>query len=579
LRLLTRIFQKLRAQEEVNVGQLILDYIYEHEQSKGQQVFLTQPLGGGRIANYTWAETMDQARRMAAYLASQGFEPGARIAILSKNTAHFLMAELAIWMAGFTTVAIFPTESAKTIQYVLEHSGASLLFVGKLDTFEQQAAAIPPHLLCVTLPLAPSQATAVYPSWEGVMATTAPVRGQPARRGDELMFIVYTSGSTGTPKGVMHSFERGTLASESLAKEVFATSLPKDGKIRVLSYLPLAHIFERAVIECVGFVLGGVHIFFAESLETFRDDLLRARPTHFISVPRLWLKFQQGILEKIPQRKLDLLLSLPIVRTWVKRKILKQLGLDQVVEAGTGSAPMPVPLVQWYRRLGLNLSEALGMTEDFVYSHSSRGRDAQPGYVGVPFPRVERRIAADGELQLRSPCLFVGYYKRPDLDAEAFTEDGFFKTGDTAEIGPGGRLRLTGRKKETFKTAKGKFVAPAPIEAIINESASVDFSIVTGVGQAAAYAIVVPAENLRPQLGQREVRESFDAEMTALLARVNASVADYEQLRMIVVTREPWTIENGCLTPTLKIKRSAIETRANVAVDAWFSKPGPVIWA
>ena len=173
----------------------------------------------------------------------------------------------------------------------------------------------------------------------------------------------------------------------------------------------------------------------------------------------------------------------------------------------------------------------------------------------------------------------MGYYKRPDLDAEVFTDDGFFRTGDLGEVRPDGQLKLTGRKKELFKTGKGKYVAPAPIENMINESPMVELSLVSGIGQQAAYAIVVPAEGVRPKLADAAVKAEFEGEMAAVLTRVNAAVPDYEQLRMIVVAREPWSIENGCLTPTMKIKRARIEAAVGNQVDKWYSAKGPVVWA
>jgi long-chain acyl-CoA synthetase len=557
------------------VSKLLLDYIYEHETNRADQIYLTQPIGKGQVVDYTWRQMMDQARRMATHLKGRGFEPGARIAILSKNTAHFMMAELAIWMSGGTTVAIFPTESADTVKYVLEHSGASLLFIGKLDTWDQQKGGIPAGLPCIALPLSPKTD---HTTWDSIVAKIEPVAGKPARGGDDIALLMYTSGSTGTPKGVMHSFARATAASEGIVayeeKEVGAGF-----SYRVLSYLPLAHIFERAWVECAGFVMGRGHIFFAESLDTFVQDLQRARPTVFISVPRLWLKFQQGVFAKMPAKKLDRLLGIPILGKIVARKVLTQLGLNEAVMAGSGSAPIPPALIGWYRRLGLNLVEGYAMTEDFAYSHTTTRKLNALGHVGVPFPGVERRIDDDGEVLIKSPGTLVGYYKRPDLDAEVFTADGFFRTGDLGEVRPDGQLKLTGRKKELFKTGKGKYVAPAPIENMINESPMVELSLVSGIGQQAAYAIVVPAEGLRPKLSDASVKAEFEGEMAAILKRVNAAVPDYEQLRMIVVAREPWSIENGCLTPTMKIKRARIEAAVGTQVDKWYAAKGPVVWA
>ena len=185
-------------------NRLMLDDILEHEEKLRDHIYLTQPIGGNQVVDYTWGQTVDQSRRMAAYLQSQGYPRGARIAILSKNCAHFIMAEVAIWMAGYTTVAIFPTETAETINYVLTHSEASLLFVGKLDTWPQQQPGVPQGLPCVAFPLAPKTA---FDTWDAIVARTAPIAGRPSRNADELAMLIYTSGSTGTPKGVMIRFD------------------------------------------------------------------------------------------------------------------------------------------------------------------------------------------------------------------------------------------------------------------------------------------------------------------------------------------------------------------------------------
>ena len=554
---------------------LMLDYIYDHEAAHPEAIYLSQPIGGGQVVDYTWAQTLDQARRMAAHLQSRGMEPGARIAILSKNSAHFIIAELAIWIAGGTTVAIFPTETADTIRYVLEHSGASLLFVGKLDIWEQQTPGIPAGLPCIALPLSPPTD---FETWDAIIARTPPLTGRPARAGTDLAMLIYTSGSTGQPKGVMHSFERITAASLGIVAEL-KSRIGAEVHNRVLSYLPLAHVFERAWVECGSLVDGNTHLYFAESLDTFLQDLNRARPTTFISVPRLWLKFQQGVFSKMPPKKLDRLLGIPILGRIVARKVLKGLGLDQALLAGSGSAPIPAELITWYRRLGLNLSEGYAMTEDFAYSHNSTDAINAPGYVGVPMPGVQVRLSEEGEVLIKSPGQMVGYYKRPDLDAESFTADGFFHTGDRGEIRADGLLKLTGRVKELFKTSKGKYVAPAPIENRLNAHPMIELSLVSGVGQSAAYAMVVLAENLRPQLGDAAVRAKVQQELGNLLREVNQAVADYEQLRMIVVAQQPWSIENGMLTPTMKIRRSRIEAEFEAQLAHWYTSQGPVHWA
>ena len=553
----------------------LLDSLYAHETNRAGEVYMTQPVGGDQVADYTWAQTMDQARRMAAHLKGLGFEPGARIAILSKNCAHFFMAEIAIWMAGYTTVAIFPTEGADTVKYVLDHSEASLLFVGKLDTWNKQEPGVPAGLPRIAFPLAPKSS---IEGWDAITQRTQPMAGKPARNGTDLAMLIYTSGSTGQPKGVMHSFERICAVSDGITQRMEET-LGKGQPQRVLSYLPLAHVFERAFVECYSFVVGNCHVFFAETLDSFVKDLNRARPTLFISVPRLWLKFMQGVSAKMPPSKLNLLLSIPILKGIVAKKVLTQLGLDQAKLAGSGSAPLPPDLIAWYRRLGLKLVEGYAMTEDFAYSHTMTETQNTVGCVGVPYEGVKARISEEGEIQIKSPGQLVGYYKRPDLDAEVFTADGYFRTGDKGEYTPDGQLKITGRLKELFKTGKGKYVAPAPIENKINSHPMVESSMVSGVGQAAAYALVVLSEDVRPKLKDPAFKAEVAASMTELLKETNKGLVDYEKLQMIVIANEPWSIENGCLTPTLKIKRAKIEAGVGASVDKWFDSKDKVLWS
>lgn len=554
-------------------NRLMLDYVLEHEEKLRDRVYMTQPIGNGEVVDYTWGQVVDQSRRMGAHLQGLGYPRGARIAILSKNCAHFIMAEVAIWMAGYTTVAIFPTETAETINYVLTHSEAKLLFVGKLDLWPHQQPGVPAGLPCIAFPLAPKTE---FDTWDAITARTAPLAGRPTRDQDELAMLIYTSGSTGLPKGVMITMAAFSRASAGIAADVERRVGGSDN--RMLSYLPLAHSFERSWAEGSSLVSGHTHLFFAESLDTFLQDLQRTQPTLFLSVPRLWLKFQQGVFAKMPPAKLDRVLGIPVLGKIVAKKIRKGLGLDQVKLAGSGSAPIPPDLIAWYRRIGLPLYEGYGMTEDSSYSHVSTEEHNAPGYVGVPMPGVEVRMSDEGEVLIKSPGQCIGYYKQPELTAASFTEDGFFRTGDLGERRPDGLLKLTGRAKELFKTAKGKYVAPAPIENRINAHPMVELSLVSGVGQPAAYAMVILAEHIRPRLHEDQIRQQVEQEMHQLLNDVNATVPDHEQLHMIVVKREPWSVENGFLTPTMKVRRGRIEKAMEPHVAGWYAMGRRVHW-
>ena len=548
----------------------ILNDIYRNESTLGSNVYLTQPLGGGQVVEYTWAETMDRARRLAAYLQAQNFPAGSKIGMISKNSAHFFIVELAIWMAGHTTVAMYPTINAETAGYVCEHSDMVMLFVGKLDTWDSIKPGVPDGLPMVAMPQAPPND---YPKLDDLITEHDPIAGKPERNRDDLGIIIYTSGSTGMPKGVMHNFSSITDASRGIVKHLEFT--PDD---RVLSYLPLAHVFERAYIECTSFV-AGQHVFFAESLDTFVQDLKRAHPTLFISVPRLWLKFQLGVFKKMPPGRLNFLLKVPVINNIIRKKLQEGLGLDATRLCGSGSAPIPAELIAWYRSLGLNLMEGYAMSEDFAYSHLSKEGFSEPGYVGVPYPEVQVRLSDADEILIKSPGTMAGYYKLPETNAECFTEDGFFKTGDRGSRKPDGMLKITGRVKEIFKTSKGKYVAPAPIENLLNNDPNIELSCVSGSGQPQPYAQIVLAEDLRPRLGEPGVKEQLLKDLEALRKSVNEQIQHHEHLQLLVVTADEWSTENGMLTPTMKIRRNSIEDATKDRVDGWYESGKSVVFA
>ncbi len=548
---------------------LTIDDAYHWEKTNPDRVWLTQPIGDGKVETYTWAQAMDQVRRMAAHLKSLNLEPGSHIGLISKNCAHFILTDLAIWMAGHVSVALYPTLNADTIAYILDHSESKLLFVGKLDGWSEIQKGIPNDMPCISFPLAPPND---YESWDDIVSRTEPLQGTPRRKPEEPAIVVYTSGSTGRPKGVMHSF--GAIAASVEGAESIFHATPED---RMLSYLPLAHVFERFCVECQGF-RAGMQLFFAESLDTFVADLNRAQPTIFVSVPRLWLKFQLGVFQKLPPEKLERLLRIPLLNRVIKKKVLTGLGLQNVRLAASGSAPIPPDLIQWYRNLGLELLEGYGMSEDFAYSHATIPGKGRVGYVGSPMPGVDVKISEEGEILIKSPGNMMCYYKQPEMTAECYTGDGYFRTGDRGERDEEGRLRITGRVKELFKTSKGKYVAPAPIENLLNNHSEVEACCVTGSGNPQPYALVLPAEELRPKLGDPGERERFEQELGSLLDSVNKEVEAFERLQFLVVVKDPWLIENGFLTPTMKIKRSTIEDTYGPKSEAWYTAKERVVW-
>ncbi len=539
-----------------------LDAVYGHEKDKASRIWFTQPMGGGRIVDLTFAEAVGEARRMAAWLGKKGYPPGSRIALLSKNTAYWLIADLAIWMAGHVTVPIYPTLNAEGIRQILEHSEAKLIFVGKLDGYAALEPGIGAQIDRVKMPLAP--AGAAGEPWEDIIRATEPLRDSPRREPSDLATIVYTSGTTGMAKGVMHSF--ATMDSAQYWLKHVGLTLDD----RALSYLPLAHVAERGVLEIPNFYVG-FRVFFAESLDTFVQDLQRARPTIFGSVPRLWLKFQSGVFSKMPEKKLSTLLKLPIVRGLVAKKVLKGLGLDAVRVAICGSAPVPDSLLRWYASLGLQIGEIYGMTENWAISHATTVGEFHPGWIGPAVADVVVKLTDQGEVLVKSPGNMLGYYKNPQGTAEMLDAEGFIHTGDRGELDAHGRLRITGRVKELFKTSKGKYVAPAPIENMLLANPLLEQACVAGSGMPQPFAVVV----LAPAAKGTDVLPA----LTALRDELNAKLSGYEQLEKIVITNDEWTIDNGMLTPTLKLKRAAIEAKYSPQVASWFERKEPVFFA
>jgi len=550
---------------------LALQRLYHWEATAPDRVVLTQPLGGGAVRDHTWAQVMDETRRMAAHLQGLGLEPGSRIAILSKNCAHWLMCDFAIWMAGFVSVPLYPTLAAGTIRQILEHSEAKLLFVGKLDGWDGMKSGIPAGLPCIATPLAPPND---FAHWDDIIRTTAPLPGQPVRAGDELATIMYTSGTTGMPKGVMHSFATFAWSLQSALKRV---SLGGEGA-RMLSYLPLAHVAERTLVEH-GLLATSMHVFFAESLDTFIADLQRARPTAFFSVPRLWVKFQQGVQSKMPAEKLARLLKIPVLGRIVAKKVRKGLGLDQCTLAAGGAAPMPPELLRWYESLGLPILEVYGMTENCGVSHATLPGVQRPGTVGQAYDGVQSRLdPTSGEIQMKSPGLMLGYYKEPELTRDAFTEDGWLHTGDKGQLDAQGDLRITGRVKDLFKTSKGKYVAPAPIEDKLVMNGAVEACVVTGANLGQPLGIVMLNAEAVKRAEDSGGRAAMEVSLTAHLDAINARLDPHEQLDCLVVVKEAWTVDNGFITPTFKVKRNRIEEVYGPMFEHWAGAHRRVIW-
>ncbi|HSJ67576.1 MAG TPA: AMP-binding protein [Anditalea sp.] len=524
-------------------------------------IYLRQPING-KFIEYSYRKADEEIRRMASAIKKLNLGPNPHIALLSKNCAHWLMADLAIMMAGGVSIPIYPTLDPDSISQILTHSESKAIFIGKLDNYESQKPGIK-GIIKIGVEL-----YGIHEDhcWDKLIKKNEPLKDIHIQKPEDLLTIMYTSGTTGAPKGVMHKVSSFNEVANTFIK---AYPLPDFG--RFFSYLPLSHIAERIGIEIVSMYKGGV-VSFAESLDTFAQDLESVQPQLFFGVPRIWQKFKEKILLKLPQKKMDLLLKIPIVSGIIKKKLRYKLGLsDSLVFAG--AAPIAIDLLEWFNRLGIEINQAYGMTEDSISSHFNFPGRNKFGTVGKPLPGVETKLSPEGEVLIKNKSLTIGYYKEKEKTAEIFTEDGFLKTGDIGEYDHDGYLTITGRIKDQFKTDKGKYISPAPIELELLKNTDIDQVCVVGTGIAQPIALIIPSES-----GKQKAKDELSKSLSTTLIEVNNKLQAYEKIEKAVIMKEDWSVDNGLLTPTLKVKRNRVEAIHTPMYQSWFSQADKVIF-
>lgn len=509
------------------------------------KIFLHQPVNR-QWQQFTWADVEHQARCIANGLKEQGFQQGDNIGILSKNCAQWLIADMAIMMAGMICVPIYATADKNTIRYIIKHADLKALFVGKLDDISEAEDGLD-DILRIAFPYPTTSAQVKFSDWLSAYSPLDDIH-QPLI--DDFATIVYTSGSTGEPKGVALTHKNFASVAQSLA-----TNFKMTKEDRAISYLPLAHIVERSNSYVALYV--GMEVYFVESLETFLDDLHIAKPTIFISVPRLWTIFQSNVLAKMPQSKLDFLLKLPLINRLVGYKIRKALGIHHAKYFLSGTAPIPLTLLNWYEKLGITIIEGWGMTETSGASCMSFPFSKQSlGSIGKPLACVNMKLSAEGEILISGDAVFQAYY----LDTEATNEsfiDGWFRTGDSAVVNANGEYKIIGRIKDKFKTSKGKYVTPVPIESLLSANSDIEQVCVVGIGLKQPIALIVLTD-----IVDKRVAEVTDRLKLTLLT-VNETLESHQKLDYLLICEESWSINNALLTPSMKIKRNKIEDKYN----------------
>ena len=540
-----------------------LQQFLKWEKEIPDKIFLRQPFND-QWKTWTWASAGQECRKIAHELQANGLLRGSHVAILSKNCAHWMMADIAIMMAGCVSIPIYPTLSAAAIKPILEHSDAKAIIIGKLDDYEHQKEGIPENIISISVEAYGVQ-TAI--TWENSISKQTPVKEIYQWQQEDVLTIIYTSGTTGHPKGVMH-----IVSAVDAVLQVVIAEMKMPLHFQLFSYLPLSHIAERLGVEMNAIYNGGT-ISFAESLDSFAKNLADTQPHFFVGVPRIWAKFREGVLKKMPQKKLNLLLQIPLLNLVVKKSIRKKLGLSRASTILCGAAPIGVDLLVWFEKLGIKILVVYGMTEDCVYNHLETHEVFRLGSVGKALPGLQTKITTDGEICVKSKGNMKGYYKEPALTAEAFDEDGYLKTGDMGEYDPDGFLFITGRIKDQFKTDKGKYISPSPIEIKLMQNTDIEQVCVVGVGIPQPIALINLSETGKIK-SETEIIESLLTSLTSL----NPSLEKFERIEKTVIVKQSWTIENGLMTPSLKIKRNLVEKDLYMFYPQWFHHSEKVLW-
>ncbi len=542
--------------------------LLENEKQFADKVYLKQPRDG-KWHEFTWQMVMRQAKQVAKMLQELGLKKGDRVAIFSKNCAEWFITDFGISLAGMVNVPLFANQHEDSISYVLEHAEIKLVFVGKLDDHQRVRGYIPDELLTVSFDYHENLSCSYR--WDDVL------KKQPAEdiisepSSEDLYTIIYSSGTSGQPKGAVYT--HGTIANYL---ELFPKDIKRIREVQhyhLMSYLPLAHVYERSAIQ-LGSVVIPCDVSFVESLDKFVENLQEAQPTFFTAVPRIWGVFQQKIEQKLPPQKLNLLLKLPFISTLIKKKIRHHLGLGRCTNCFSGASHLPVSILEFFDNLDIKIQEGYGQTENLAYATFSLLGQRRPGYVGTPRLKVELKIGEESELMIKSPCLMKEYYKDEDATNAALTDDGWLHTGDVAELDENKNVKIIGRLSENFKNQKGEFIVPAPIEKRFGTNPAIEQLCMVGRELPNNVLIVTLSES-----GRSQNKESTKQALQENLRKINSELANYEKISHIIVVSDAWTPENGVLTPTLKVKRRVVEANYRDLIKEAITQPNSVVWA
>jgi len=543
---------------------------YQWEQKLQDKPFLKQPFGD-LWEDYSWGEVGNMARKLANGLKSLNLPEKSHIGLVSKNCREWIVADLAISMADYISVPFFPTLKSNEIKKLLDFGDVDALFVGKLENWEEMKKGVRDDMPIITFPHYKDHSEVKEgKQWFDFINSFEPMSENFQPKLTDVWTIIFTSGTTGDPKGVVLTYET-LYNTKRITEDGNPLNVDFSGKNDFISYMPLNHIFERVVIEHVAFRYGGT-ISFVESLETFGKNLNDVQPTAFQGVPRIYSKFQEKILMKMPQKKLNTFLKIPIISWIIKKKLTGALGMSRAKALVTGAAAMPLELLDWYKSIGIFITNGYGMTENCATCtnldpYQPLGR----GSVGRPTAGVDLKISEEGEILMKGPFTLREYYKNEEITKETL-KDGWLHTGDKGKIDDDGFLYITGRIKDMFKTSKGKYIEPGVLEAYFGNVNEFSQSCIVGLNCTQPLLLAVPSESALNN------KEAVSEKLEKVLKDVNSKLDNYKKISNIILVKEDWVPENGMTTPTLKIKRAKIDEKFSNQYGKWEKNEKSVIW-
>jgi long-chain acyl-CoA synthetase len=587
----------------------LFDFLTQQIELHPDAPFLASKVQGaeGKVwKHYTFKETQQETDRVSQLLINLGLKKDDKVAIISANRTEWNLVDLGSQQIGLINVPMYPTISEKDYEFIFNDAGVQYAFVGDADILKRvvplmgRVATLKGVYVFDKVGGVPN----LFDSLPGEVDTAEIQKRKAVVTAHDVATIIYTSGTTGNPKGVMLT-HNNIVSNIKGVQEVTPFAEHK----RSLSFLPLCHSFERMVF--FSYMAFGIHIHYAENLETIGENLKEVRPYCFTTVPRLLEKVYEKIMAKGNEltgfkRKLffwsiDLgsryelggdngawyNFQLAIARKLVFSKWLDALG-GEIQFIVTGAAAMQPRLIKLFSAAGVNVLEGYGLTETSPVLCANRMDEKERciGAVGMPIPGVEVKLAEDGEIIARGPNIMKGYYNRPDLTAEVIDKDGWFHTGDIGiwvELHGNRFLKITDRKKELFKTAGGKYIAPQAIENKMKESPFIEQMMVVG-GDDKKYvsALIVPSFlNLKEWAKQQGIEahtndqivsnEKIKQLINQEVEKFNRDFGKWEQVKKFKLLSNEWTVEGGELTPTMKVKRKIIYERYAPHVEEMYS--------